>query len=111
MKRASYREGVEIIALNDEVAELDEEVVTGLASVMLLAELFGVEQARVARDVVRFRKRQNAPKFIGTYPCFGCPKKVRVYEQLPECVLCVTCQVDIQRQESNAESAHEDQGG
>lgn len=57
MKRASYREGVEIIALNDEAAELDEEMVVGLASVMLLAELFGVDQERVVRDVVRFRKK------------------------------------------------------
>lgn len=58
MKRASYRLGVEIIALNDEPAEMDPEVVQGLASVMLLAELFGVTQARVAEDVVAYREKE-----------------------------------------------------
>lgn len=56
MKRASYREGIEIIALNDEPAELDAEFMTGMATVLLLAELFGVTQERVAKDVVRFRE-------------------------------------------------------
>jgi hypothetical protein len=57
MKRASYREGVEIIALNDEPTEMDPEAMIGFASVMLLAALFGVEQSRVAADVVKFRKK------------------------------------------------------
>jgi hypothetical protein len=55
MKRASYRHGVEIIALNDETAETDPEAVAGMISVCLLADLFGVEPERVARDVVRYR--------------------------------------------------------
>lgn len=54
MKRASYREGIEIIALND---DLDSDPI-GLISVMLLAELFGVTQDRVAADIVRFRKKK-----------------------------------------------------
>jgi hypothetical protein len=55
MKRASYRHGVEIIALNDEPAEMDVEVVSAMISVALLADLFGIESLRVAGDVVRYR--------------------------------------------------------
>lgn len=29
--------------------------------------------------------------FIGTFPCFLCAKKVRVYDWLAKCVLCVRC--------------------
>ena len=54
-KRPSYRDGVEIIALNDDAEEMDPEVVAGYVSVMLLAELFGRERERVAADVVRRR--------------------------------------------------------
>lgn len=57
MKRASYRDGIDFIAMNDEADELDEEVVAGLATVLLVSELFGVERDRVARDVVRYRKK------------------------------------------------------
>lgn len=60
MKRASYREAIEIIALNDEPEELDEEVMLGMATVMLTASIFGVEQARVARDVVRYRRKEDS---------------------------------------------------
>lgn len=56
MKRASYRHGVEHIALNDDPTEMDEEIVGSCMTVGLLADLFGVDTARVARDVVRFRK-------------------------------------------------------
>jgi hypothetical protein len=60
MKRASYRHGVEIIAINDDNGSpdaLNPEVVATYISTCLLADLFGVEPARVARDVVTFRKR------------------------------------------------------
>jgi hypothetical protein len=57
VKRASYRDAVDFIAQNDEPYELDEDVVSGLASVVLVASIFGVESERVARDVVRLRKR------------------------------------------------------
>lgn len=65
MKRASYRDGIDFIALNDEPEELDEEVVGGLATVLLLSELFGVPRERVARDVVRYRKGEakRAPSY------------------------------------------------
>lgn len=58
MKRASYRDGIDFIAMNDEPAELEEDVVAGLATVLLVSELFGVERERVARDVVRYRKKE-----------------------------------------------------
>lgn len=57
LKRASYREGVEIIALNDEALEMDPSVMVGMATVLLLAALFGTQQERVAADVIKYRKR------------------------------------------------------
>lgn len=60
MKRASYRHGVAIIALNDEAGgdeALDESIVRTYISVGLLADLFDVPVERVARDVVRYRKK------------------------------------------------------
>lgn len=59
MKRASYRHGVEIIALNDEPSDLDVSNVESLISVTLLADLFGLEPTRVAGDVVRYRTEAN----------------------------------------------------
>ena len=56
MKRANYRDAVDFIAWNDEAMELDEEEVRQLASVLLVASIFGVDTSRVARDVVRLRK-------------------------------------------------------
>lgn len=57
MKRASYRDGVDFIAQNDEVNERDPQVVDGLATVVMLASIFGVSTDRVARDVVRLREK------------------------------------------------------
>lgn len=65
MKRASYRDGIDFIACNDEALEMDPEVVAGLATVVMLASLFGVEPERVAKDVVRLRKKmakESGPK-------------------------------------------------
>lgn len=45
-KRASYREGIEYIALNDEPAELDVEQIQGYISVQLLAALFHKDATR-----------------------------------------------------------------
>lgn len=60
MKRASYRDACEWIAQFDEAGNgapsYDEEEVAGLVTVVLLADIFDVESARVARDVVRRRK-------------------------------------------------------
>jgi hypothetical protein len=60
MKRASYRHAIELIALNDEPLEMDAEAMAGFASVVVVAEIFGVHQDRVARDVVRWRVRYLA---------------------------------------------------
>ncbi len=59
MKRASYREGVAWIGHNDEPDENDPEIVQGLISVLLLADLFGVEPEKVAKDVLAFRKKNK----------------------------------------------------
>lgn len=60
MKRASYREACDWIAQFDEAgngaSSFDEEEVAGLVTVVLLADIFDVESAKVAKDVVRRRK-------------------------------------------------------
>jgi hypothetical protein len=55
--RASYRFGVEWIALNDDPADNGLENVTGLISVCLLADLFGKSAEAVAHDVRRYRAK------------------------------------------------------
>jgi len=62
MKRASYRDAIDLIAFNDEPLEFDPENVLGMATVMLVANIFGVPQVRVAQDVVRLRKKDQAMK-------------------------------------------------
>jgi hypothetical protein len=57
MKRASYRAAVRWIALNDESIEREHGVVAGLASVVLVADLFDVETDRVAREVLALRSK------------------------------------------------------
>lgn len=58
IKRASYREGVAWIALNDDPGEdhaLDPSEIQSMITVALLADLFGKEPYYVAVDVVRYR--------------------------------------------------------
>ena len=59
MKRASYREAVAWIALNDSAGEdeLDPKAVSELVSSALVADIFGVTEAKVAEDVIRYRRR------------------------------------------------------
>jgi hypothetical protein len=60
MKRASYKEGVAWIAMNDENGSLDAlqpTVVAYYISSLLLADLFNVEPEKVGEDVVKHRKR------------------------------------------------------
>lgn len=57
MKRASYRDAVDFIAMNDESAEMDPEEVIRLASVLLVSEIFAVSRERVTRDVIRLRAK------------------------------------------------------
>lgn len=58
MKRASYRNAVDFIAMNDEVDCLEVEQVQGFISTQLVADLFGVPTERVARDIVRLREKE-----------------------------------------------------
>lgn len=61
-KRASYREGVEYVAWNDDPGSsdaLDTEAVGGYISVQMLAALFGKDADKVATDVVEYRKKHG----------------------------------------------------
>lgn len=68
MKRPSYKAAVAWLALNDGAGDddaCDPEMVSGLTTVILVADLFGVESSKVARDVVKFRtseRETRAPK-------------------------------------------------
>lgn len=58
MKRASFREGVAWIALNDSAADqASVEDIAGWVSTLLLADLFQVEPLRVAKAVQRLRQK------------------------------------------------------
>lgn len=60
MRRASYREAVDWIAQNDSAGDCDaceEPVVAAYPTTVLVADIFGLDAQRVARDVVR-RRRQ-----------------------------------------------------
>ncbi len=57
---ASYREAIEWIARNDEDGETDVEVMSGLISVLLVADLWRKEPEDVAKAVVRERLREHA---------------------------------------------------
>lgn len=61
MKRASYREAIAWIALNDSAGDSDAvelEAATHLITSALVADIFAVDQHRVGKDVVRYRKRE-----------------------------------------------------
>lgn len=62
MKRASYRHAIQWIAVNDSGGDgdaLNPDVVAYYVTSLLVADVFGVDEARVGRDVVRARKRAN----------------------------------------------------
>lgn len=61
-KQASYRDGLEWIALNDEPGELDWEPVSGSISTILLADLFGLDPEVTAQQIVDLRKRMLRTK-------------------------------------------------
>ncbi len=72
-KRASYREGVEWIALNDnaggdspktcgrdgEAQRVMRENIAGYVSTLLLADLFGADPLKVAGDIFRVRAQSE----------------------------------------------------
>lgn len=56
MSRASYKAAVEWIAFNDEAGvEYNQDDLSGLISVALVADLFGKEPMKVAGDVMDVR--------------------------------------------------------
>lgn len=69
MKRASYREAIAWIALNDSAGNddaLDPQVVSELITSVLVAELFDVPMEKVGEDVVRWRKKNDKIKTLGS---------------------------------------------
>lgn len=62
MRRPSYRESVAWIGENDSAGDdeaLDPVWVVGLVTVGFVADMFGVEQEKVAADVVKYRKKKG----------------------------------------------------
>lgn len=60
MKRASYREAVYWIAWNDDPADgPDTERIAAYVTAGLIADIFGVEPEKVARDVARCRRKED----------------------------------------------------
>jgi len=53
--RAGYRDGVDFIAWNDNCDMNTVKELVGTATVLMLAELFGTTQERVAQDVIAYR--------------------------------------------------------
>jgi hypothetical protein len=61
MKRASYKEGIMWIALNDEPTEnnmQNVETVSEQISTLLLADLFERDPLDVATDIINFRNKK-----------------------------------------------------
>lgn len=58
--RAGYRRAIEWIAFNDETACMDADVMSGLISVVLVADLFGKDAMKVATDVIGVRRTDAA---------------------------------------------------
>lgn len=54
-QRPTYMDGLDYIARNDEPEDMDPNQMAGMASVGLLAALFGIPATAVAFDVVRIR--------------------------------------------------------
>lgn len=70
MKRASYREAIAWIALNDSAGDddaLDPVRVSELVSSVLVADLFDVPMEKVGEDVVRWRKKNPNIKTLGSF--------------------------------------------
>jgi hypothetical protein len=59
VKRASYREAVEWIALNDEPTGGVLEDVAGYISTLLIADLFGKDPQDVAAAIIRVRVKEG----------------------------------------------------
>jgi hypothetical protein len=62
MKRASYREAVEWIARNDDTEWLNEIPQYASVTACLVADLFGVDEDRVFKDLRRALIKQRAER-------------------------------------------------
>ncbi len=62
MKRPGYKEAVQWIADHDNGANHDHEEIAGYITSALVADIFGVPQEKVGRDV--YKKRGGDPDFI-----------------------------------------------
>ena len=60
MPRPNYRRTIEWIALNDEPTLTGLDEVADMISVQLVADMWGYDAMRVARDVINFRRRNGA---------------------------------------------------
>jgi hypothetical protein len=56
-RRPTYRFAVAWIAQEDEPGDLDPAVIAGYISTCLVADLWGKDEADVAEDVARYRRR------------------------------------------------------
>ena len=54
-----YRWAVEWIAINDEVMERDVDVIATFISTALLADMWHKDTKDVAKDILRFREKNN----------------------------------------------------
>ena len=62
VKRASYKAAIAWVAENDSAADadsLDPVAVSELITAQLVADIFGVPDEKVGRDVVRYRKKNG----------------------------------------------------
>ena len=70
MKRASYREAIAWIALNDSAGDndaLDPTRASELVSSVLIADLFDVPMEKVGEDIVRYRKKHSNVRTLESF--------------------------------------------
>lgn len=60
LKRATYQDGVSLVARNDDPHERDVDAIALSMATILLAWLFKVELLKVATDILRARERADA---------------------------------------------------
>jgi hypothetical protein len=61
MKRPSYRQAVAWIGENDAAADGDDpEMIYSYVTVGFVADMFGVDQKKVAEDVVKYRQKNSS---------------------------------------------------
>jgi hypothetical protein len=68
MRRASFAEGIEWIAFNDEPLDMDAEHVAEQPTTLLLADLFDEEPIDVAEKIVDARRKLDARLRKGEIP-------------------------------------------